>query len=122
MSSFLVSKIEGISMNPNFEEGEQIVANKLINNFKRFDVVLAKDWDGDIILKRIIGEPYDHLRFKKGQIILNGRILKEDYLVIGEIWDFEIFLKENEFFLIGDNREQSIFGKFNRKNIIGKVL
>ncbi len=88
-----------------------------------------RDW----LIKRVIGLPGEKIVIRGGKIFIynerhkEGLELKEDYLFPGlrTGGEIETILKENEYFLLGDNRNVSldsrVFGPVNRKLIIGRA-
>ena len=137
-------QVSGVSMYPTLIDGELGFTNVFtLNNFgiKRFDVVVAKlDYNGDYIVKRVIGLPFEEIEYKNGLLYVNGEHIEEKFLnqeyVMSQSQleadklftkDFgPIVLKENEYFLMGDNRLHStdsrVFGVFTLDKIMSKSV
>jgi signal peptidase I len=131
--------IRGESMYPNFYNGDYIIAEKLsyfIRDPERYEVVVFKapPFKTTYYIKRIIGLPGEKVEIKNGKIKIynkenpNGFYLDENYQKIdldkNENLVFE--LKENEYFVLGDNRPASFdsrkWGAVLRKDIIGRAI
>jgi len=125
--------VEGASMEPNFKDGEYLLVNRIsyfIGKPKRGDVVVLRfpGREQEKYLKRIIGLPNETIKIENNQIVISGQKIKEDYLPssIKTEPDMEKTLSEDEYFVLGDNRENSndsrIWGTVPSNNLIGKVV
>lgn len=126
--------VQGSSMEPNFYRGDYLIVDELsyrIREPKRGEVIVFK-YPGNPrlrFIKRIIGLPGEDIKIENGQILINGKILDEsNYLSKETITDgfFRIKLKENEYFVLGDNRMASSdsrrWGPLPKNNIVGRAL
>lgn len=67
--------------------------------------------DHSRLIKRVIGVPGDHIDIKNGKVYLNGNLLKEAYVkgkTLPNSTEFPITIPQNEYFVMGDNREVSL--------------
>ena len=120
--------VDGASMDYTLEDGQLVFINKLVYNIKdveRLDiVVLNNEEDNDRIIKRIIGLPNETIEYNNNQLYINGKLVEQNYEVEATE-DFTVVTKENEYFVLGDNRDVSkdsrMLGNFNEKDIIGRV-
>lgn len=120
--------VDGLSMYDTLNDHDIVLINKIslkTNNINRFDiVVLQNKEDGDKIIKRIIGLPGEKIEYKDNKLYINGEEIEDNYKT-NETEDFTAETKENEYFVLGDNREVSkdsrYLGNFKKENIIGKV-
>lgn len=130
--------VNGHSMENTFMPDEDIYVNKIAYRFsdsERFDIIVFHSISdpGKQYVKRIIGLPGENVKIDvKGNIYINNVKLDEHYGK-EEISDpgnaeKELILGKDEFFVLGDNRNNSIdsrfpeVGKVNKRQIIGKVL
>lgn len=131
-------KIKGQSMEPNFDDGEFLLTDKVTYRFsepERGDVIVfeAPGTNGDEFIKRIIGLPGEDVSIVNGKITINGQTLNEDYLPDTLITKGGRFLKEgqsvtvpeNHFFVLGDNRTASSdsrsWGFITKEEITGRA-
>ena len=130
-------KVSGSSMLPNLNNGDFGFSGIITKAFgyNRFDIVVLKKYDSnDKIVKRIIGLPAETVQIdKEGKIYIDGEVLEESYGAevirpeyIG-IAAEEILLGEDEYFVLGDNRNNSKdsrmpeVGNIDREDIIGRA-
>ncbi len=130
--------VRGLSMEPNFHNLDYLIIDKLTYKFKepqRGDVIVFKPPLNEKVfyIKRIIGLPNEKIIIQGSTITIfnkdnpNGFNLKENYLPQYFSKDYlEIQLGEDEYFVLGDNREISYdsrkWGPLKKQNIIGKVI
>jgi signal peptidase I len=132
-------EISGDSMLPNFESGEQVIAEKLsLYNVKpvRGEVMILKHPDYNLVflIKRIIGLPGDKIRIQNGLVFINDKQLLEPYLnketkttereFLQE--DAEYTLASDEYFSMGDNRGESVdsrtWGPTKYEDLVGRPI
>ena len=133
------TEVSGESMYDTLDDGDNLWVDKLSYRFKdpkRFDIVVFPYQDSSVYyIKRIIGLPGDWIRIDdEGTIYINNEPLDEDYgyetidpSMIGRA-DHNIVLGEDEYFVMGDNRNNSIDSRFvdvgpvKKKNIDGHAV
>ena len=114
-------------MLPTYENNRLLIIKKFNFDINRNDVVVFNN-NNNILVKRIVGIPGDYLEVKNKYLYVNNN--KFDTFKIDDrgIVDDGLLLKENEYFALGDNRNNSIdsrhkeVGIINFKDIIGKVI
>lgn len=126
---FLVS---GASMEPNFSGGNYLLIDEVTYRFQepeRGQIIVFR-YPGDnktFYIKRLIGLPSDRIIITDGQVIINGKVLQEDYLpdnllTVGHV---DRKLGKDEFFVLGDNRNYSYdsrqWGVVPKGNVVGLV-
>lgn len=131
--------VSGISMQPNFHDGDYIITNKLAVTFNQLDrgkVVVVENprKTEQALIKRIIALPLEKLKISGGKVYINGQQLIEPYLAEEVITpggafiqeDEEITIPQNQYFVMGDNREHSSdsreFGPVTKEEIIGQAF
>ncbi len=128
--------VKGASMEPNFYDHEYLIIDEISYRFGvpgRGDIVVfkyPKDPD-QYFIKRVIGLPGETVEVKNDQVLIDGQPLAENYLSEGvstrvSVGGYEkVTLEDDEYFLLGDNREQSldsrVFGPVKADFIIGRT-
>ena len=110
------TRVEGSSMYPTLEDKDNLIADKLSYRFnepERFDIVVFpyKYKKHTHYIKRIIGLPGETVQIKDGKIYIDGELLDENYGAEtindpGRAAE-PIVLGEDEYFVMGDNRNHS---------------
>lgn len=125
-------EVIGDSMQPNFFTGEHIIVNRFAYYYgspARGDVIVMID-PRDVTLnfiKRMIGLPGETVQIKEGRVYINGALLDEPYIrdFCRNNCDGNWTLKDNEYFVLGDNRPVSYdshaFGPVPRNLIVGQA-
>ena len=118
--TFLLQRVivDGPSMNDTLHDGENLFIcpmSHYIGKIDRFDIVVFKyAYDTDTyLIKRVIGLPGETVTIDRyGTIFIDGQVLDEHYCPqkIAEpgIAENGIELGEGEYFVLGDNRNNSI--------------
>lgn len=132
------TNVQGTSMYPTLSDKDNLLVEKVSYRFgnpKRFDIIVfhpALESKGVYYVKRIIGMPGERIRIdENGAIYINGEVLSESfgYEVIRNpgIAHEEITLGKDEYFVLGDNRNNSTdsrsatVGNVKRSSILGKA-
>ena len=124
-------RVEGISMLPNYRDGQRNFIFRLA--YKRYgpqrgDVVGVRFAGPHVMyLKRVVGLPGEKVWFSKGHVMVNGAPIPEPYLKWPTNWESEpVELGPDDFFVVGDNRTMPInqhdHGIATRERILGKLL
>lgn len=101
--------VVGNSMNDTFHQGDVLLSVCDTSDLQRYDVVVARAMDQRII-KRIIGLPGETIQICDGMVYIDGEKLTGEfafYTSDAGIAGAGYVLGENEYFLMGDNREVS---------------
>ena len=113
-------------MNPTLKNRDIVCIKKFNLDLKHNDIIVIKK-NGKTIIKRLVGLPGDLLKIDN-YLYVNGQ--KNDNLFIQDYGDIksEIYLNDNEYFALGDNRQNSIDSRFeeigliHKEEIIGKIV
>jgi len=114
-------------MYPTLKHCHILIVKKYSLNLSNMDIVLIKK-DNNIIIKRIIGIPNDEIEIKNGYVFVNDKKVDDIFTKNSGIINNKLKLNFNEYFVLGDNREESIdsryeeIGIIKKEQIIGKVL
>ena len=133
--------VRGDSMYSTLKDGEVLFLSKItyrVSDINSFDIVVVKDLDDDLIIKRVIGLPGDSILYEDGILYINGEEVVEDYTdyvmddfdidAICEITDLECegIIPDDMYLVLGDNREISADsrakGLIRRDQILGKTV
>lgn len=119
-------QVLGDSMEPTFDNGTRHYVNKLAywsEKPKRGDVVTLRVREGELFIKRIVGLPGETVAFSDGKLIINGHTVAEHYTDRTMPWAFDpVKVRDDCYFVIGDNRSTSVLGMIPSERIIGKVI
>lgn len=127
--------VSGESMEPNFHDGQLVFSNKigyLVGDPSRGDSVVVM-YPGDPTnkryIKRVIALPGERIRIQESKISIlkNNQFIDytENFIPLFTVTepDGDWLLKDNEYFLMGDNRPNSndsrFFGPVERRFIFG---
>ncbi len=124
------------SMEQTLQKHDRVLVNKSsyrLGEISRGDVVVFKRPDDDPngyqdLIKRVIGTPGDVVEGHDGAVFLNGDRLDEPYLDPADtILDFgPITVPADEYFMMGDNRDDSydsrFFGTVPEANVLGRAF
>lgn len=118
--------VNGVSMQPTLSDGDNLIVDKLSYRFRdpdRFDIIVFPQGDGRYFIKRIIGLPGENVRIDEdGFIYIDGEKLSESYgkEVIQDpgLAKDGIELGTDEYFVLGDNRNDSMDSRMAEVGLI----
>lgn len=131
------SSLSGPSMLPNLHEGEYLLIsriNYLFGEPQRGDVVVfdppGNPAGAPRLIKRLLGLPGETVEFRETKFYVNGQLINEPYIngecSSGRCPDRVWQLGEDEYFFMGDNRNNSndsrSFGPIHRERIVGQAI
>lgn len=133
------TEVSGRSMMNTLQDGDSLIVSKIsyeIGDPQRFDIVVFPHTDSlgnsTYFIKRIIGMPGETIRIDlEGNIYINDEILEESYgreVIKNPGIAYEgITLSDDEYFVMGDNRNDSMdsryeeVGNIKRDQLVGKA-
>lgn len=136
---FQPHQVDGRSMEPNFQNGEYILTDKVsykMHEPRRGDVVVFHSPQDERVdfIKRIIGVPGDTVEVKEGYVYLNNKKLDEKYINDpGQVQNGRFMrpgvvvdVPLGEYIVMGDNRNHSSdsreWGLVTRQEIVGRAF
>ena len=135
---FVKTSVSGVSMEPTLKEGQVVIVNKFeyyLKKPKRNDVIVYKQSNKEhsyFELKRVIGLPGETVKIKNGVVYINDEVMKEkiktDIIQNSGLAEEGVKLDDNEYFVLGDNRNDSEDSRFasvgnvRRNEILGKAI
>lgn len=75
--------VSGESMHPTFEDKDKVIVSKIsktLNHIDSGDVIIFHANSKSDYIKRLIGKPGDTVKYKKDQLYINDKKVKESYL------------------------------------------
>lgn len=133
------TEVNGRSMEDTLHDGDNLIVDKISYLFgdpERFDIVIfpyVENGTSEEVyyIKRVIALPGEKVQIVNGMIYINGELLSERYgkgnspILNAGIAEREIVLKEDEYFVLGDNRNDSTdsreIGPVTRDEFIGRA-
>lgn len=130
------TEVSGSSMETTLSDKDQLIVDKMTYRFrdpKRYDIVVFpyQYQDNTYYIKRIIGLPGETVQILSGMVYFDGMRLDEHYgneiMENPGIAEEPLTLGEDEYFVLGDNRNNSSdsrasdVGLIHRKDLIGRA-
>lgn len=133
---FTLSNV-GQSMEPVIYSGDRVLVNRLIYEFKDpdyGDLIVFKpngNENAHYHIKRVVGKPGDTVTIESGRVFIDGEVLDEvvqtDSMTDAGLASEPVTLGEDEYFVLGDNRNNSEdsrsadIGNVKKEDILGKA-
>lgn len=130
--------VSGSSMDPTFSGGDYLIVDQIsyrLDKISRGDVAIFRypQNPSKFFIKRIIGLPGETLTIKEGIVSVESTrgektrfTLSEPYLLHKTFEELVVSLDEDEYFVMGDNRQASFdsrsWGPLNKEFLVGRAL
>lgn len=130
------TRVSGSSMETTLSDGDNLIVDKISYRFgepKRYEIIVFpyQYEENTYYIKRIIGLPGETVQVTDGEVYINGQKLDENYgneaMQDSGIAGEPITLGEDEYFVLGDNRNHSAdsrdesVGVLHRKDLLGRA-
>lgn len=124
--------VDGESMELSLHDEDRLLIDKITYLFQdpeRFDIVVFYPYGKEVdeyYVKRVIGLPGETVQIVGEDIYINDVLLEEDFgkdpIHYSGIAAEPILLEEDEFFLLGDNREVSFDSRYEEVGLVHKDM
>lgn len=135
---FLFSRVQGRSMDPTYKNSDFLLCTRF-SSPDRFDIIsfraqdnMLGDRESRTSLRRVIGLPGETVAIlEDGTVTIDGQPLAEPYLesqsgTYRPEGQNTVTLKENEYYVLGDNRGEAVdsrnYGPLSRSAVLGRAL
>lgn len=133
INKYLIFKVDipSESMVPTLNVSDQLLATKVYNpeKLKRGDIVVFYSRENkDTFIKRLIGLPGDKIVIDNGNVSINGKEIKQDYVKNKDDYCGVYEVPKGKYFFLGDNRPVSNDSRkwnnpyIDKKDIKGKAI
>lgn len=132
---FSIGLATGESMSPTIPSPSILLINKLDKDLQRNDIVVCREGGLKTITKRIIGVPGESVTITvDGKVFINNTLYEDEYgnisfpMYLSGDRSYPVVLGEDEYFVMGDNRNVSAdsrnteIGNIKKEIIVGKVM
>ncbi len=129
MGDLMIFRIQGTSMTPLLHQNDLVISFRM-KEYNRKDVVVF-NYNNAKSIKRVIGLPNEKVDIRDKKVYIEGKELEEDYIsvpTVGEELHYPYLVEMNKYFVLGDNRVDSLDSRYlniqgiDKETILGKVF
>ena len=126
-----ISFVGGDSMSPTLMDGDFILYNRMVSEYKKGDIVSIRVASGEHFVKRVVGVGGDVIDIDGGKVFINGELQDESWAYGDTLEEEGVILypytvSEGSYFVLGDNRTVSrdsrAFGEVSKRQIRGRII
>ena len=123
--------IQDDGMRPTYKNGSLIVYLRVARDFRRGELLCLRLPDGSSSVRRVVAVQGDSVDIRSGIAYINGIAERGSYSFTRtdprpEGVSFPLILRQGEYFVLGDAREDAVdsrdFGVVRAPEVLGKVL
>jgi len=122
----------GVSMEQEIAHNQKVLVNRtayFLKSPKVNDVIVFKQGSTHMYIKRVVAVPGDTVQIIDGYLYVNSVMIRDNYDKMADsgIAEEKLTVGENEFFVLGDNRNNSedsrsdTVGMIQKNQIVGKA-
>ena len=140
MFVFRTVEVQGSSMYPTLVDGDRVIVWQLLYSPDFQDIIVLEHTNGDLHVKRVLGVAGDHVDYIDGELVVNGILINEPYILdepseVGFLFENLCRMRLDEvdcdeipagyFLVLGDNRNNSgdsrEYGLIHESQIMGRA-
>jgi signal peptidase I len=116
-------------MYPTVRDGEWVIIQRAAL-FQEWEpvhgdiIIIESAKENDVLIKRVIGVPGDTIELYDGVIHLNGRLYRDEFShdAVDHVNYVIVPLHKDQYWVVGDNRGETIFGVVKLLEVSGRVV
>lgn len=124
-------RVDGVSMEPGLNDGDVVLVWRradVEHDAHRGDLVVFRDPDGTLSVKRVVALPGDRVRVLDSVLEIDERPVDEPYARRSTATSYfgTVVVPERSVFVLGDNRARStdsrVYGPVGDSSVVGRVV